>query len=300
MKASQVIASSRTRVLVMGLPGSGKSTLVAALAEEGFRLTWISLDNDVDVLKKLSPAAQENVNVFNIPDSAAFPVGCDTLLKLFREQKGAICTKHGVWKCAVCTKAGDYLDPIDLTTLGPKDIVVIDTATQLGHSILSHVTKGSAVDAKPERDDWGALRKYTEFFCSQFQAARFNLAVICHVVEAELEDARTKLVPNFGSKGMSAEFAKAFSHVVYTEVVNKKHKAFSSSTATTNVLTKSRTDFAIESLPTPSLAPIFQGQESIPESPPVIQPKTEVSSTPTVESSEKKSATDLLARLKHK
>ena len=134
---------------------------------------------------------------------------------------------------------------------------MIDTVTQLSHSILAHVTRGQPVDYKPERDDWGSLRKLTEFFCSQFQAAQFNLVCIAHIVEAKMEDNKTKLVPSFGSAGMSAEFAKAFDHVVYCEVRNGKHVAGSATNYSASVLTKSRTDFCIEKLPTPSLLPIF-------------------------------------------
>lgn len=302
MKLTEAVVNSPTRVLITGLPGSGKSTLATDLAKEGFHLIWISLDNDIDVLKKLSPQDQESVDVFNIPDSAAFPVGSATCLQLFKELKGGICRDHGVWNCPGCKKVGRPVDPIDISSLQPRDIVVLDTATQLGNSILAHVTKGKPADYKPERDDWGALRKFTEFFCSQFQAFRGNLIVICHIVEAELEDDRTKLVPNFGSKGMSAMFAKAFSEVVYCEVVNKTHRAFSSSTATTKVLTKSRTDWAIEDLPKPSLAPVFQrslkSMESGEHNRSEESPRDILVSEGNAPTEKPDSAIDLLAKLK--
>jgi hypothetical protein len=67
----------------------------------------------------------------------------------------------------------------------------------------------------------------------------------------------TKLIPDFGSKGMALTIAKNFSHVIFMEVKNKKHRAYSSSTASNDCLTKSRTDFRIEDLPEPDLAPLF-------------------------------------------
>jgi hypothetical protein len=258
MKLSQKSASATTRVCVIGLSGTGKSTLVAKLAEAGFKLYWITVDNDTDILFKISPEFRDNVELYDIPDTASSPRAADTLLKLFREKKGEICNTHGLWKCAVCKKESAAFSSIDLTTLDPeKDIVVIDTGTTLGHSIMAHATKNNPVDYKPERDDWGALRKWTEFFYSEFQGARFNLVVIFHAVEATMEDDKVKLVPAFGSKDMSSKIAGAFSHVVYCDIKNKKHVAYSGSTAANNVLTKSRSDFLIESLPEPSLAPIF-------------------------------------------
>jgi hypothetical protein len=258
MKPSEKVKISTTRVAVMGLSGTGKSTLVADLSKT-FKLWWFTLDNDSDILLKLPPEQQDNIELFDIPDSASFPVAADTLMKLFEKKSGKICHKHGMLNCALCAKQNpEGFSSIDLTSLDPnKDIVVIDTGSQLSHSILAHATKDKPVDHRPERDTWGTLRKWTEFFYSEFQAARFNLIVIFHSIEAELEDGKTKLVPSFGSKDMSTKIAGAFSHVVYTDLVNRQHKAISKSTASSTVLSKSRTDFDISSLPTPSLIPIF-------------------------------------------
>lgn len=256
-KLNSTAVPNYQRVAIVGLPGSGKTTLAAKLAEM-YNLLWLETENDSAALRKLPDAWQDRINYINIPDSANVPMAADTLLQLFKNNKGAICTTHGKFNCAICKKDGGTVDNVDLTKLGPDDVVVLNTASQLSASILAHAMKGKPVDQKPERDDWGALRKYTEWFGSQFQAAQFNLVVICHAVEAELEDGKKKLVPNFGSAGMSATFSKYFDHVIYCDVVNKKHRAYSSSTYSAGILTKSRTDFEIEKLPEPSLIPLFK------------------------------------------
>lgn len=255
-KLTEVIAEATERVAIVGLPGTGKTTLAAALAEK-FNLIWIETENDSAVLRKLPTAWQERVTFINIPDSAVVPMAADTLMHLFKNGKGSICAQHGKYACAICKKEGGAFDEVDFSKLGPQDVVVLNTATQLSASILAHTMKGKPVDAKPERDDWGSLRKFCEYFGSQFQAASFNFVVICHAVEATLEDNKVKLVPNFGSKDMSANFAKYFDHVIYCDVVNNKHKAFSSSLYRSGILTKSRTDFEIEKLAEPSLIPLF-------------------------------------------
>lgn len=259
MKLTDKEATSTTRVAVMGLPGTGKSTLVSKLASQ-YKLWWITPDNDCDILFKLPKKHQENVELFDLPDSANFPVAADTLLKLFQKKKGSICHKHGVYDCAVCKKDGSPLSSIDLTTMDPaRDIVVLDTGSQLGASCLAHALRKHSLDYKPEWDDYGILRRWSEFFTSEWQAAQYNLIVVFHAIEAELEDKRKKLVPAFGSKDQSSKVGKAFSHIVYTDVVNGKHKAFSASTYSNSVMTKSRTDFEIEKLAEPSLAPVFAG-----------------------------------------
>jgi hypothetical protein len=259
MKLTDKLQSASTRVAVMGLSGTGKSTLVAKLAER-YHLHWFTLDNDADILLKLPQTWQENIDLYEIPDTPSFPVASDTMMKLFRDKAVKICQEHGKVACLLCQKNNKPIYAIDTRTLDPKkDIVVIDTGSQLSHSIFAHVMKDKPLDYKPERDDWGSLRKWTEFYCTEFQAAKFNLIVIFHAIEATLEDDREKLVPSFGSKDMSSKVGKAFSHIVYTDVVNKKHVAFSASTYSNKVLTKSRTDFKIEALAEPSLLSIFDG-----------------------------------------
>jgi len=247
------------RVAVVGLPGSGKTTLVAQLATM-YRLHWLDIENGAETLLKLPPAAQANIDLISLPDSASYPIAADTLAQLFRAGKAKICTTHGKVSCALCAKdVNSTHEHLDFSLLDSNDIVVIDSGTQWSNSILAHIMKARPVDAKPERDDWGSLRKHTEFALSQMQAATFNLVVIFHAQEASMEDGKTKLVPTFGSASMSTEVAKAFGHVIYCDVRNRKHVAFSSSIALPNVLTKSRTDFEIEKLETPSLLPIFTG-----------------------------------------
>lgn len=309
MKLSEKRSTPYTRALIFGLPGSGKSTLVSKLSST-HKLWWFSLDNDSDVLEKLSEQEKENIEFIDIPDSASFPVASQTLLQLFKQGKGKICHAHGMYNCSLCAKSGGLFTSVDFSQLGSGDICVIDTGSQLGRSILAHVTKDDAVDAKPERDDWGALRKYTEFFASQFQAFRGNLIIICHAIEHVTTNSKgevitSKLIPDFGSKGMALTFGKSFSHVIYMEVKNKKHRAYSSSTYSNDCLTKSRTDFKIEDLPEPSLSGIFPVYE---KSENVSSPRLEISQPPIQQNSITQSPaqnalsglSDLQKRLKEK
>jgi|SRR6185312_9828220 len=234
------------RVLITGLSGTGKSTLAATLARR-YRLIWINTENAASVFRKLPVEWRHNVNLINIPDSAAFPVAAQTVQKLFKDKKANICHQHGIIDCAICKKSGAPSDYIDFTSLdNRRDVVVLDSLTQTGNSFLAYVMRASAIDAKPERDDWGGLRKHTEFLSSSIQAATYNIICTATTIEAELEDGRKKLVPAFGSAGSSAGIAAKFSTVIYCDVKNNKHVAYSSSTASNTVLTKSREGFRIE------------------------------------------------------
>lgn len=250
------------KTLIIGLPGTGKSTLAANLSLT-HHLIWIDIENGVKTLTKLPQTAQDNIDLIMIPDSAAVPMAADTIVKLFKTGKANICNEHGKIDCALCkvNKPTEF-SFIDFSTLTKNDIVVLDTVTQLGFSILSHVTRKIDLETKLDWEQWGTIRRLTEFIASQIQAFDFNFVCIAHLADSKLEDGKVMLVPQFGSSVMSGTFAKVFDHVVYTEVVNGKHKAGSSTGYKNNILTKSRTDFRIEDLPVPSLLPIYDGSHT--------------------------------------
>lgn len=256
------------RVLVTGFSGTGKTTLAATLSEH-FNVLWIDCENAIETLVKLPRKQKERINVIKIPDSAALPISATTVQHLFRYLKANICEDHGMVECKVCKRDNKAIQVIDLTTLNPRtDVVVLDSLTQIGYSFLNKITSGQQIDYKPERDDWGGLRRYTEFLATNIQALPCNFIATALVSEVQLDDGRTKLVPAFGSKDMSASIAAKFSSVVYCDVKNKKHVAYSASTASNLILTKSRTGYEIESLGEPNLCPMFMRElNNVPETP---------------------------------
>jgi ethanolamine utilization protein EutP (predicted NTPase) len=262
------------RVLLVGMSGSGKTTLAATLAKK-YNIIWIDIENAVDTLAKLPDEWKARIRLVKIPDSAAVPMAAQTVQKLFKEKKGKICDKHGVINCPLCVRDNLSFEVVDFTTLDPKtDVVVLDGITQLGYSFMSHLTKTQAIDYKPLLDDWGGLRKNCEYFASNVQATEFNLICTALPQDVQMEDGKTKLVPQFGSQGMSQAIGAKFSAIVYCDTRNKKHVAFSASTASNTVLTKSRAGYRIEDqIGDPDLCPMFDSYlEGTPQV--AVQPTT--------------------------
>lgn len=245
------------RCLIFGMSKSGKTTLAASLAAK-YHLIWIDVENALETLVKLPVELKQNIDVIKIPDSASNPCACNTIMNLFKFRKANICFNHGIINCGLCSKTG-RMQAVDLTNLDPKrDIVVIDGLTQIGNSVFAYVLRDKAFDFKPGYDEFGEAKRYTNYIASSIQAAPFNLIMTATPTEVTLEDNRTKLVPEFGSSTMSQSIMAKFSTVVYTDVVNRQHKAFSSSTASGSVVTGSRSGQAIENLSELSLIPIFE------------------------------------------
>lgn len=264
MKLSEAAVGYPSHVLVFGDPGTGKSTLVSQLAEAGFKLLWVSCDNGHIVLNKLSPKAKDNIELVVLPDTREYPIAVDAFREMFKLGDVSLCNAHGKHKCQVCAKdvGTATWTEFNLRKLTREWILVFDNLSQLSDSYMSLICKGQPVDYKLKLDDWGSLRFHLSKGLTDIQQAPFNIICIAHSVEEEIVDGQRKIMPMVGSSTFAPKVCGYFDHAVYCKVLNKKHAFGSSTTYSINVLTKSRTDVAIESLPLPTLVPFFLPPQS--------------------------------------
>lgn len=244
-------------ICVFGPPASGKTTLVSSLAEH-YNLLWFDIENGWSVMKQLSPVAQSRINLIHLPDSTAYPIAAETLPKVIKGTKSAICVTHGKVSCPICAKASAPIEDICLSELPRNTIVVFDSLTQFGMSTISHITKNQPDDYKLQLDDWGKLKVAVEKFLSQIQASPFAIICITHEEVVECEDGRERLVPVCGSSKSSRNTGKYFTDVIYCNVRNKKHVFSSMTTDNNGVMAFSSFNIDIAKMETPSLLPFVQ------------------------------------------
>lgn len=274
-KLSSLKSSSTHRIIVYGGPKTGKTLLAAKLAEY-YNLLWFDLENGYETLFQLPKKWQENIELIQLPDTRSYPIAIETCLKVIKGGPVTICNEHGKVACMLCKKAelgeaskavsvdlvpeihSDFFVDVELNTLDHNSVVVFDSLTQLSNSAIAFITKGQPDDYKLDYDDWGNLGKLLDIFLSHIQQAGYNVIVISHETEAKTEGKKNVLVPVGGTRNFSRNVAKYFDHVIYAERVNKKHRFSSSSTASTTILTGSRTDVEMESYDDGSLLPIFK------------------------------------------
>ena len=261
-KYNQLQESAVNHVVVYGLPKTGKSTLVAELANHGYHLWWFDIDGGaMSIISKLPERSRNNFDIFPIPDLQDNPVAIRTCRIAMTGGSGTICDLHGEINCGTCKAKGYPVTPINFNALDPtRDIVVFDHCTRLAFSARNQATKGKPEGYKDTYDDWRYQGMLLDSFFDRVQKAKFNVICIAQVVEAEDEDGKKKLFPDVGTKNFSTSSGQYFDHMVYVTVANKKHMAGSSSTYMLNVVTGSRSDVEIEKLEIPSLLPIFQGK----------------------------------------
>lgn len=240
-------AEHTRRILVYGPPKSGKTHLVGNLASKGFTLYWFDFESGIATLFSLPEDAQEKINVFAIPDNKDNPVGLSTALKVIRGHPVEMCHAHGVVNCMTCKKESKESSPIALRDLGPKDIVVWDSITQLRNSAIANITKGKPDEYKLERDDWANLGKYMDMFFTYVQSMRHtNMICITHDDISEMNNEQDKLVPVGGTRNFNRNMGKYFDDVVYCDVINGKHIAASGTTWRNKILTGTRSDIKLE------------------------------------------------------
>lgn len=257
MKLTDKKDSLRERALIFGGPKSGKSLLVGELTKE-FNLKYFDLENGYKTLRQLPQQQQDRIELYSIPDTKIWPVAIGTMLKVITGLSTTFCVEHGSTACLLCKKDGRPMESVELNALSGEDIVVIDSLTQLSLSTMSHIKKNDDELDKPTWDNYASQGFLLDKFLSQVQQAKFNICVITHEVESELENGGKKLVPVAGTREFSRNTAKYFDHVIYCELKNKKHAFGSATDYSMSVLTGSRVNVAIEKLSTASLLSFFR------------------------------------------
>lgn len=267
MKLTRLAQRTVQHVLVFGEPKTGKSTQVSKLALTK-KLIWISNDGGHSVLYKLPRGAQENIEIIVTPDTRELPAAYDTLNKLLSMKPTRVCHSHGVVECSTCKKAApEEFSTYDFSKLDEDTIVVIDHLSRIADSIMAQLVPLSNLKEYDKDSDKATYGHYNvqgahmSTLLSKLQVAPFNFVAIAQPIEAEDENGKKKLYPLLGTRNFSATSSQYFDSMIFLEVVNKTHKAGSKTTYSTNAITGSRIDVAVEDMKELSLAPFFDKEK---------------------------------------
>lgn len=266
MKLSDYQQSAARKILVYGPPKSGKTDLVGQLAA-GKKLWWFDLEDGIKTLlhsPRMKKEWFDNIELFSMPDTQTFPVAVETLLKVVKGGKQDICHKHGVVNCIACKKdAPTAFTSINVGEFTNNDVLVVDSVSQLASSVMNFIAKKQIAadnfDWKPGWDEYAKQGFILNRIFSIMQQAPFNFVCISHEQLVDMEEpGKKKIVPIGGTSEFSKTFAKFFDDVVYCDIVNKKHKAASSSTYSGSIVMGSRSGKELEKMETPTLLELFK------------------------------------------
>lgn len=256
----------RTKVLVYGPPKSGKTAQVAKLAIAGYTVHLFDLENGAKTLLNpaiLPPEFRKNVKIYNIPDHKDYPIADATLRALFKGGAKKYCFVHGMDRCGICSKvAGNkWSEEIDLAKFTDKDVLVIDSWTQVANSVINKIIAPAVKkdeEYKPSWDDWRLQGARLDEILSKIQVSNINIVVLSHEIDVEKSETKEKIVPVGGTRNFSKTMAKYFDEVAYCSVLNKRHGIYSATTYSNTVLTGGRSGIQLESGQDASLVDFFK------------------------------------------
>lgn len=244
-------------ILIYGQPKTGKTKLVGTAAQipEIERIFWFDLENGAETLLHMGLTETElsKITLFSIPDTREVPRGIETILKCFSSKNSIalkICDEHGKVGCVECGKAEKSYSEFYLPSLTKKDLVVIDSGSQLGDSAMSLACAGKAVEYKPGWDEYGLQVKWLSDILGVMQSANnTNFVMITHMIPIEEEYngiKKDRFYPLCGTKALCQRVSKYFGTVVFVEIKLGKHAAGSGSLYRGDATTGSRVNAQIE------------------------------------------------------
>lgn len=265
MNLDEYQPTKTTHVVVFGKPKSGKTAIAGELAAHGFKLWYVDLEDGIKTLLNpdvLKPEFRKNVSVIRIPDHSMLPIGLNAFRQIMQGGPKKFCYDHGVHNCPICLKApaAKWAEPIDILKFTTKDILVIDGLSQLSDSAINKIVlkdRQKDEEYKCTFNDYGTQGVWMKEVLSKIQVTPINLVMLAHEIDAEKSESKEKIVPVSGTRNFSLTVGKYFDEVVYMQVLNKVHKAYSSTTYSNTVLTGGRSGIKLEELSKLSLAPLF-------------------------------------------
>jgi len=178
---AQHSSAQTAKMLLISNNGGGKTGALVSLAKAGYNLRIADTDNGTEILFQLlqdDPAALARVDV-------------ETCIDKYSEQGGAMrptVPLTGFSKLAkVLTNWPELGKP---STWGPRDILVLDTLTGAGRSIMNHTLSLAgklATGQQPSQPDWGHAMNLQENLLAGLYSLPCHVIVCAHIVSIQPE-----------------------------------------------------------------------------------------------------------------
>lgn len=249
-------------ILIYGGPKSGKTALAAELANLGFHLHVMDLERGSETFRLVvEPENYGNVDIYNIEDHSSKATAIKTVSQVLHNAGPVtFCEAHGIIACPDCKKAEADFATLDVSTFGKRDVLLIDSLTQLSNSAMVHALgpRSPLATKKPEWDHYNSQGQLLDFVLGKAQAAGFHTIFISHEADLEQEDGTSKLAPVGGTRNYSRNIGRFFDHVVYCQVKNKKHQQVSLSTENAKISAGNRFNIDLAENPELGLAALLE------------------------------------------
>lgn len=205
-----------TKALVIGDSGAGKTGALASLAQAGYNVRILDLDNGLDVLTNLltdskSPYGRE----------AAGRVHFETLTDPMRNLNGKLVPKQAtVWtrSCKLLDKwetEGCAFGPISTWT--SQEVLVIDSLSFLCSAAMNFIlSMNNRLAQQPQQSDWYAAQQLVESMLQMLydEGVGCNVVINCHITYIGEENGPQHGYPASLGKALSPKIGRYFNTVL--------------------------------------------------------------------------------------
>lgn len=223
------------KLLVMGDPGSGKTGALASLADAGYNLRIIDVDNGLDVLR----------NVLTDPKSPYKKDAIDRVSYVtITERHAKITARSGVEMPASATVWNRLVQTISnwkfpnedfgpISTWTAKDVLVLDSMTIAGIAAYNFAAVSNPGN-KDNRMTYFHAQNYLEFLMQFLYAddIKCNVIVNSHITFLEGENNIQHGYPTTIGSRLSSKIGRYFNSVLLMKSEGKKHLLYTVPAAT--------------------------------------------------------------------
>jgi hypothetical protein len=223
-------------MLLIGDSSSGKTGSLASLANAGYNLRIIDLDNGLDVL---ADVLSDPKSIYS--KDALSKVYFETITDSMKNQAGKLIPgKVTVWKRTIDllnnwkTESADF-GPISSWT--PQDVLVIDSLSFLCTAAMNFILSLNArLGQPPQQSDWYQAQQLIESLLQMLydDGVKCNVIINCHITYIGEENGPQHGYPASLGKALSPKIGRYFNSVLMTRCVgqgsNTKRQILTNST----------------------------------------------------------------------
>lgn len=206
------LSSTRVKLLLTGDSGAGKSGVLASLANAGYDLRIIDIDNGLDILNNyLTPEAMDRVHSISIParDPKTWEMATDLI--------------YNGWK-------DDTEDLGKVEDWGPECVLVIDSGSFLCQGALTYALSSNKIPLDKmgfDRAIWGVVaNKFEELMAklTDDRRVKCNLVMTAHIRSLEDDRGVSKSHPSFLGQQLPSVVPRYMNNVWRIDVMPDKKR----------------------------------------------------------------------------
>lgn len=202
-------SADTTKMLLIGASGAGKTSSIASLVMDGYKVFFLDFDNGMDVLVRVlaekAPDKIAGVQYKTLADDVEFR-GSGLVVKSARA------FQEGMKSLSKWTD-DDGTDLGSIWTWGPDVVLVIDNLTRVGRFAMNQtLSLNNRLMTGPQQSDWGKAQDEVENLLAMLYApsVKCNVIVLSHIIGIEDDSGVSRSQPMTLGKALSPKVPTYF------------------------------------------------------------------------------------------